>query len=550
MRWSGRNRLFMRRFSAIKGGVEMMSKHLKKLCPVGCVIVLSGVLSAGAARAQANGCPPPTPSISSSQPPIDVSIPSTCNGNPIAYFDDFSWRSFLAMVWPGLKGQRGVPDTSQTNFPNGVPLVFQTYKADWESFPDPGGTSPSPIPTQWSDFAGTQNPCAGQNVNAGWGDMVLALATKFGNLGLAGFGPFVVGPLIAQPGAPGSKPTYVRYQAAYNQTEYDQIFKNEWYLAKKIPATGLTFCTIGATGCPTTQNSVDVKSSWIDMSVVPTANRSRYYSRQAWVSDPAANTCSQKTVGLVGLHIVSKTPSRSAWLWSSFEQVDNVPDVGENPPFAKSYYNFHDQTDASTTVNPYCIGSVKNACPPAPNPHNVQQMPDTPRLAFNVTRTMKIHPSTQATNSQYQNLLGNTPWQFYQLVMTQWPLNTPPDLNAHCGKTSATFQGRSDSTSLCSPPPPPTNAGFGTCPGSECTSFANVTMETFDQAAVGTGCMNCHNNTNADFLFSLTVNAWPPPSPPTAALTAELGPGRAAREQSLNALRELLLSTVGEAAPK
>jgi hypothetical protein len=83
------------------------------------------------------------------------------------------------------------------------------------------------------------------------------------------------------------------------------------------------------------------------MSVVPTANRSRYYSRQAWVSDPAANTCSQKTVGLVGLHIVSKTPSRSAWIWSSFEQVDNVPDVGEKPPFQKSYYNFHDQTDAS-----------------------------------------------------------------------------------------------------------------------------------------------------------------------------------------------------------
>jgi hypothetical protein len=77
-------------------------------------------------------------------------------------------------------------------------------------------------------------------------------------------------------------------------------------------------------------------------------------------------------------------------------------------------------------------------------------------------------------------------------------------------------------------------------------------METFDQARVGTGCMNCHNATGAatDFLFSLAVNAWPPPSPPTAALTAELGPGRAAREKSLNALRELLLSTVGETAPK
>jgi hypothetical protein len=524
-----------------------MSKHLRGLCPVGCVIVLSGVLSAGAARAQTNDCPPPTPSISSSQPPIDVSIPSTCTGNPIAYFDDFSWRSFLAMVWPGLKGQRGVPDTSQTNFPNGVPLVFQTYKADWESFPDPGATLAYPLPTKWSDFAGTQNPCAGQNVNVGWGDMVFALVTKFGNLGLAGFGPFVVGPLIAQPGAPGSKPTYVRYQAAYNQTEYDQIFNNKWYLQKNIPAAGVTFCNNGATGCPT-QNSVDVKSSWIDMSVVPTANHSRYYSRQAWVFDPAANTCSQKTVGLVGLHIVSKTPLRSAWIWSSFEQVDNVPDIGDQPPFKKSYYNFHDQTNASTSVDPYCIGSVKNTCPPNPNPNNVQPMPATAPSPFNVTRTMPIHASTQATNSQYQNLLRNTPWQFYQLVMTQWPLNTPPDSNAHCGKTSVTFQGTSNTTSICvSPLDHNASAGFGSCPGSDCTSFANVTMETFDQAKVGTGCMNCHNATGTatDFLWSLAVNAWPPPSPPTAALTAELGPGRAAREQSLNTLREFLLSTVG-----
>jgi hypothetical protein len=72
-------------------------------------------------------------------------------------------------------------------------------------------------------------------------------------------------------------------------------------------------------------------------------------------------------------------------------------------------------------------------------------------------------------------------------------------------------------------------------------------METFDQASVGKGCMNCHNATGTatDFLWSLAVNAWPPPSPP-AALAAALGPGRAAREKSLNTLRELLLSTVGE----
>jgi hypothetical protein len=240
-----------------------------------------------------------------------------------------------------------------------------------------------------------------------------------------------------------------------------------------------------------------------------------------------------------------------------------VPPFGKSaPPFPQSYYNFHDQTEATMRpVNPYCIVSVRNKCPPNPNPHNVQPMPATAPTPFNVTRTMPIPAPTQTTNSQYQKLLQNTPWQFYQLVLTQWPLNTPPDSNAHCGKVSVTFQGASTKTTVCVSNPAPANAGFGNCPESGCTSFANVTMETFDQAAVGTGCMNCHNATGAptDFLWSLAVNAWPPPSPP-AAVTDALGPGRAARENSLNTLRELLLSTVGanealskargEAAPK
>ncbi len=32
---------------------------------------------------------------------------------------------------------------------------------------------------------------------------------------------------------------------------------------------------------------------------------------------------------LVGLHIMVKTRYRPQWLWSTFEQVDNVPPAGE-----------------------------------------------------------------------------------------------------------------------------------------------------------------------------------------------------------------------------
>ena len=141
--------------------------------------------------ALAQSCTAPTASISSPTPPIDVSsqvdnCPGTIQFN---IFDDFSWRSFIALIWPAAQGQRGVPDKTQTNFPVSGPLVFETYKADWETFPPPSAPNPPPAPSPWTSFAGTANPC-GSSVNIGWGDLALASYTKFGNLGLADFGAF------------------------------------------------------------------------------------------------------------------------------------------------------------------------------------------------------------------------------------------------------------------------------------------------------------------------------------------------------------------------
>jgi hypothetical protein len=89
-------------------------------------------------------CIPPTPSISSPMPPIDVSSQVRAFSNGINFFDDFSWRSFAALIWPAAQGQRGVPDPAKTNFPVTGPLVFETYKADWESFPPPSAPNPPP----------------------------------------------------------------------------------------------------------------------------------------------------------------------------------------------------------------------------------------------------------------------------------------------------------------------------------------------------------------------------------------------------------------------
>jgi hypothetical protein len=473
------------------------------------VILVLLLLASAPGPAAAQTCPnnPPTPTISS-QLPSDVSIPAdfpvTCN--PIAFFDDFSWRSFIAMVWPVQQGQRGVPDPGQSIGPVSGPLVFETLKADWEVFQKPPADgTPPPAPSAWNSYAG-QNPCSqyGSATNVGFGDMVLASFSKYGNLGEAGFGN-LVGPLPTQYG------TYTRYFTAFNQTEFQQILGQNLYLRSNLPASGVTF----------QPGALDIKAAWIDMTNVP--NPERYYTRTAWLMEPFPNlTCTETTVGLVGIHIVQKTPSRPQWIWSTFEQIDNVPGVSEGP----FTYN-NNGAPMTVTSNP-------NGWPPPEKPtvFNVERLtpPTIPPTVPPCKGACAINQSTATTNKQYQAALQakGGPWQYYQLVMTQWPKT--PSQPALPGTPANTF------------------------PGTGATSaFANVALETFDQTNIRNGCMNCHTTAQktTDFLWSLEVNAWPskltaPSAPPLfargpspdadAALTAPTLPA------PLAALKELMES--------
>src|SRR3954465_12200033 len=63
---------------------------------------------------------------------------------------------------------------------------------------------------------------------------------------------------------------YVRYQAAYNQTEFNAILQNQLYVKNIVGKNKITFPS----------GSLDIKSSWIDMNGVP--NPQRFYKRTVW----------------------------------------------------------------------------------------------------------------------------------------------------------------------------------------------------------------------------------------------------------------------------
>jgi hypothetical protein len=418
------------------------------------------ILTALTVTTVAAQCPgSPVHVINSPEIPADVCIPEGFTAVPVDYFDDYSWRTFLAMIWPAANGQRGVPDTRKTAGGAG-PRVFETYKSLWEVFHE-DGSRPQARFNEY-DTAGN-NAC---KVQPAFGDLILASFSGIGDIGQAAAGE-LSGPLPAQNGK------YVRYQTLYNQAEFDYIAGNQLYLRSKFPEVPSPRPTVPVIRFP--DGSISIKAAWIEMAGLPEEIRRRYYTRAAIVRDPDTGQCSRVTVGLTGLHIVQKTPSRPQWIWSSFEQVDNVPPAQIGAP---GKFTFSD-------------GS-KTAAMPGENPLPLVPLPRQPAAPFNVARSAPIHPKTVLTNFQYERLLKGTVWEYYQLVVTQWPR----------------LEGNQAA------PVPATQNGdiLNTFPGTGAFSaFANLSMETFDQGRPQLGCMSCHNQArmSGDFMWSVLDHAFP-----------------------------------------
>lgn len=196
---------------------------------------------------------------------------------------------------------------------------------------------------------------------------------------------------------------------------------------------------------------------------------SKFYTTNAYVYDnPDEHAgvkpqCQLQQVGLVGFHIGTKVEGNPQWIWSTFEQVNNVPTQGQTP--TQAHYNF---------FNPDCDDNCTAVNEPPPRPWNPANS-NTP--SSQIERVIPIDSDTAALNTLYQQKLQaavpGSVWVNYELVSTQWP----------------------------------TNAGSLTDPtGNPAPAFlANTTLETYIQGRVkqtSSSCIQCHNNagmTNGKF---------------------------------------------------
>jgi hypothetical protein len=437
------------------------------------ITVTAILLSLGYANpkvASAQGPPPPTVS-----PDALPDVPPTPPGLEFPFFNNYSWRSFIALNWPALKDpqKRGQPDRNKAFGDTTGPRVWTTWKSQIEIF-QPDGAKPR----DWTLYEG-KNPCG-----PGFSNEVVTLSafTAFGGFNQAQFSLRKVGnPLVAQ------NRTYTRYEIRVNEPEFNSIVQNGWYIATNLPNP--------QNPIPFNSGSTEVKAAWRILTDKDTsAIRSRYYIvPSAQVFDVESGKCLSKDIALVGFHIVTKTPDRPQWIWSTFEQIDNVPGLNTEPkPPSDVPFSFNDPTrpqslDPAPAMRPLPISPTN---PPLADPR-----------ANQVVRMQRIRDETMDMNRKYWALPGinGTVWQKYMLIATQWPTKTSPAQPINDGV--------------------PFPSG-----GSE---IANTTMETYFQFDGGS-CMACHqisNKAGRDFVMFVTMDAHRPSVAAPATLFAAKIPG-------------------------
>ena len=268
--------------------------------------------------------------------PADVDGPQECD------FQDFAWQSFLALTAKDADGD----------------YVFTTWGSSESLFPEEG--APEPYPGKSDSFSTHQITTKHSNRADTLEDPPIrddAIDDAIDDTDVQQAASLV--PLVDQRGR------WVQYSVLTNEPEYEFVRRHGVYASDCYAAWGgstsgaviydagkkevTVTCGASTTGdaCPPSDlfpsplptlpaGSQELKASWrvletCDLPDSPdpcTPDDPSTYLTVRSVARPYSPTVAEADVllGLVGLHIISKTPDHKDWIWVTFEHEKNVPD--------------------------------------------------------------------------------------------------------------------------------------------------------------------------------------------------------------------------------
>jgi hypothetical protein len=426
-------------------------------------------LAGPASPAQASPTPPAGPAFPTPPTKVTPELATVPEGLPPgaqlenSNFDYVSWETFVALNWPA-DPKTCSADLAKTILSGTGPVVWETYLADTDVFVQNPKTSK---PAAW---------CGGPPGTTGLTADALKLGKKTGANRFFGmlskFSPKLLKAGINGIQEVGGALTdrngrFVRYEIRMNEDEYNYILQNNlWNKAGQagqtinFPEGKTTYGPVGA---------MEIKAAWKVLGAGD--DPSKFYNIKAIVfndsngaKSPGANPV---TLGLVGLHILHKAKGQSKWLWSTFEQNDNLTSF--------SYPN--GKANVQTAKTPYTELDKKG------KPLN---------LPVNVVRVNPIENPATEMNAGYQKLLAGSVWANYSLVASQWAGNLG-------GMPKPAFMANTVIETYTQGPKPPSD---GPIP------YPSPGYKPFSPSA-SSSCMKCHSvatdaqKTNADFSFLL-----------------------------------------------
>ncbi|MFO0587620.1 MAG: hypothetical protein U0441_08775 [Polyangiaceae bacterium] len=411
-------------------------------------------------------------------------------------FNCYAWQELIGLDWPSAFPNGGPPSVFGDPADTG-PVTWETYMDIDELFtadgsPPPSWGTPPTIPAACQKL---QDKATGPARRT----RALAMSAKFSELIQSSSSAQATAPpnwLGAQNG------TNLWYEVKVDQDEYNYIVQNKLYSADgqtafyaQGPSARITLPPgVMKFGQTTTLGAIELKAAWMVVTDPTNAKWTRYKKTSAFVYDATNDTCSAVTTALVGLHILHKTSSQPTWVWSTFEQVDNVQDPSINVGTPPAGYNLFNPSCApqKETFPASCSpdgkttsGTVACAANTQP-PYNIGDGCPAP-VPIQVARTTALDSDAQAINKLAQSFIRDqysaSVWQYYAVVNVIWS-SSPP-----------TQQPQNAPVSFTSPQPP---SG----------AIANTTMETYAQS---TRCLDCHTYAStadgsgheADFSFAL-----------------------------------------------
>jgi len=358
-------------------------------------------------------CQPKTPTENQDGLPIDLNRSATPEEAA-----QFAWNTFLAI-------NKEQPDSTGTQWEN--------YKEAFDIF-----LPNAKAPTTWGQLTTSMNPPCDTLRTKGKETKRKVLRTTSKVSPVINETDQAVGGVLIDRNS-----NIVHYEVYMNQPMFEYVFQNQFYNAITQAGSNIDFPT----------GSMELKASWriLDESV---DEISRYYTSKAIIYIPDSTlirkqdclpqavkdkmkVCSEELVGLVGLHIVYKTPSNPNFTWMTFEQIDNVESHEANgkliPP------TFRNKDKAIT------------GCP-----DNSRQCDCPEQETSQITRQDTIPKWVSDVNVSVRDSLATASsiWANYELVGIQW----------------ARDDSRTGNPLL--------------------DNLGNSTMETFNQTA--SSCIGCH----------------------------------------------------------